>query len=189
MNKFENKNSNSLINLKEDHLLIWDVVSYINKYLYETEECDRLDIDLISSIIEFFNTFVVSLHFAKEEEILFSELKKMIAIENNLGQLLTELELEHTDIKALIIQLIIIKKSYDVGNNSVTNEMIELLKEITKKYVEHIKKEDEQLITQLSNYLSPSRLVTLDYELLLFNQTTTRHIFRDLIAERYRNNY
>ena len=188
MNQSGNRHNYSLINLEEDHLVIWEIVSYINKYLYETDEYDRLDIDLISSIIEFFDTFVVNLHFRKEEEVLFPELRKTeTAI--SLDKLLTELELEHMDIKALIVELIFVKKSYDSGNNGATIEMVELLKKITQAYVQHITKEDEELISQLSNYFSPSRLVNIDYQLLLFNQTSIRHIYKDLIAERYQNQY
>ncbi len=147
------------------------------------QEKDRLvaggapDPAKVRDAIDFMRSYADRCHHGKEEDILFLELEGR-PLSDELKAMMQRLKDEHQQARRLVRDLERCNLAIEKGDLTVRQEMIEVLREITKLYPKHIEAEDRQFFVPVMEQFSPAEQDIMLVKFYEFDQ--------GLIHEKYR---
>jgi hemerythrin-like domain-containing protein len=113
-----------------------------------------LDPAKVRDAIDFMRYYADRCHHGKEEDILFLELEGR-PLSNELRATMVQLKEEHQQARRLVRDLERCNRAVELGDLSVRQEMIELLREIAKLYPRHIETEDRHFFLPVMELFTP----------------------------------
>ncbi|MBI2869507.1 MAG: hemerythrin domain-containing protein [Chloroflexi bacterium] len=157
-----------------EHRLIERVIALMRRELGAIRE-GGLDLPLIDGALDFFKTYAETLHFGKEESILFASLQKK-QMSPELARTMDELVEEHGRLAEQTRRMAALRLSLDSGGRPA--EIIGPLETVVELYPSHMEKEDKRFFFPCLDYLSQPEQ---DRMLAAFQDFDAR-----LLHERYR---
>jgi len=140
--------------LMVEHRLIERVVALLEKELSNIRKTKRIDIAFLNSAIDFYRFYADRGHHGKEEDILFSELKKkpLSAVHN---AMIDDLKHDHIIGRELVFKLDKdVNASCSQCNSGIINAISQDLESLIALYREHISKEDKQFFIPSMKYFA-----------------------------------
>jgi len=107
----------------------------------------------IDTLVDFIKIYADRTHHGKEEDILFSALKKKKLDEKNL-KIMTELIDEHKQARAKVGEIIALNEKFKTAGGKVVKDIIECIEWLTVFYPVHIEKEDKVFFPDTERYFS-----------------------------------
>lgn len=139
--------------LMREHRLIERMSHVLTQKMQQMNEKSMVDVDFLTTAVDFFRTYADRTHHGKEEDILFRELaKKQLSPEDS--KVMNELVQEHVWARKMVTRLLEAKESYAVGNLEAIKDIVSCLKELIIFYPLHIKKEDKSFFYPCLKYFS-----------------------------------
>ncbi len=136
-----------------EHRLIEQAVSMIKKEGELISSTGRVDIPLLTTMVDFMRTYGDRCHHGKEEEILFSALEKKDMDEEHRA-MMARLVNDHKRSRALTSNLNTLLAAFQRGERGAVEEVIEILQTLASVYPEHIELEDKFFFPAAMKYLS-----------------------------------
>jgi hemerythrin-like domain-containing protein len=131
----------------------------------------------VRDAIDFMRSYADRCHHGKEEDILFLGLEGR-PLSDELKTMMLRLKDEHQQARRLVRDLERCNLAIEKGDLTVRQEMIEVLREITKLYPKHIEAEDRQFFLPVMEQFSPAEKDIMLVKFYEFDQ--------GLIHEKYR---
>jgi len=166
--------------LIEEHKLIIQPISIIDKEITRIETQAVVDQNVVSTTVDFLRTYADRFHHGKEEGILFKGLSQKKLSEQD-HQVMTELVMEHAFARRTVKALETAKENYFLGKKEALKELLESLKALVKLYPEHIKKEDTRFFYPCMEYFSEAERQNMMASFLTFNQNFTDKRYKQII--------
>jgi hemerythrin-like domain-containing protein len=136
-----------------EHRLIERLVSVLSGELKQIDTSRKVDVDLLTTAVDFFRTYADRTHHGKEEDILFRELeKKPLSAEH--ARVMKELIQEHVYARKTVGALVDAKDKYKAGDAGSIKDIVNYLKELINFYPVHIEKEDKQFFYPILEYFT-----------------------------------
>lgn len=145
--------------LRDEHEGIKLMLGILERVVSVAESGQKLDLDHIERMLEFFRVFVDRCHHGKEEDLLFPELEKHGILKNGgpIGVMLSEHGQGRKNIQGMVYAL--------VGLHRGAPEAATLFRQNAIGYAsllrQHILKEEDVLFTMADKVLSPQEDETL----------------------------
>ncbi len=162
--------------LMREHRLIERMSRVLTKKIQQMNERSMVDVDFLTTAVDFFRTYADRTHHGKEEDILFKELAKKQLLPGD-SKIMNELVEEHVWARKMVTRLLEAKESYAAGNSEVIKDITSCLKELIIFYPMHIEKEDKSFFYPCLKYFSQQEQDNMLQEFWEFD--------RKLIHEKY----
>ena len=136
-----------------EHRLIEQAVSLIEKESEIIRSGGKLDLPLLTSMIDFMRIYADRCHHGKEEEILFSYLEGKDMDEEH-REMMSVLIDDHRRSRALTAELTELLESFRRGEQGAVDDVVRILDALSQIYPDHIRREDKMLFPVAMKYLS-----------------------------------
>lgn len=143
--------------LANEHKLIIEMLRVVNEQLIHAGETGKLDIKSLNAAIDFMAIFSGEFHHGKEEKMLFREFEKRNPLDEHV-QLLRGLYEDHLKIRDYTDKLGEVRDEYLYSSESSLVELLQVLKEASDFYRNHVHKEDNIFYPVLLDYYSGREL-------------------------------
>jgi hemerythrin-like domain-containing protein len=150
------------------------------------QEKDRLviggapDPNKVRDAIDFMRSYADRCHHGKEEDILFLELEGR-PLSDELRAMMRRLKDEHQQARRLVRDLERCNQAAENGDLNVRQEMIELLREMTKLYPKHIEAEDRHFFVPVMGQFSPAEQDIMLAKFYEFDQSLIHEKYRKVV--------
>ena len=164
--------------LMREHRLIESITELIVKESALISNTGQVDSVLVNLIIDLFRTYVDQTHHGKEEEILFTDLRrKHLSPEHE--KTLNELIEEHAYARRTVANLEDANREYVQGNKEASRNVFQFLNDLNKLYSSHIEKEDKKFFIPSMKYFDRQDLRNMLDEFLAFDREMSTHNRQD----------
>lgn len=136
-----------------EHRLIEQAVSLIEKESEIIRSGGKLDLPLLTSMIDFMRIYADRCHHGKEEEILFSYLEGKDMDEEH-REMMSVLIDDHRRSRALTAELTELLESFRRGEQGAVDDVVRILDTLSQIYPDHIRREDKVFFPVAMKYLS-----------------------------------
>lgn len=160
-----------------EHRLIERMIAVLAQEKDRLVAGGRPDPAKIRDGIDFMRSYADRCHHGKEEDILFAQLGGR-PLSDELKAMMRRLKDEHQQARRLLRDLDRCNLAMETGDLTVRQEMIEVLREITKLYPKHIEAEDRHFFVPVMEQFSPAEQDIMLEKFYEFDQ--------GLIHEKYR---
>lgn len=163
-----------------EHRLIEKMIALIGKELARIEKEKKVNVDFITTAVDFIKTYADACHHGKEEDILFRELKKKhISDEHN--RIMNELIQEHIHGRKLSSAVLEEKTKYLQGNEESLEKIKSLLTELKEFYPKHIEKEDHHFFKPVMKYFTQEELDSMLDEEYEFDKKYIHVVYNKIV--------
>jgi hemerythrin-like domain-containing protein len=160
-----------------EHRLIEKMLGVIRRSLEQAEQAQAIDPCFVDVVVDFIRIYADRTHHGKEEDILFSELrKKQLSGKDQL--LMDELIEDHILVRSTTKKLAEANMLYRKGNKAEFGEVTACLKTLVELYPKHIRNEDDVFFPAARTYVSDMEDQTMLKEFWEFD--------RKMIHEKYK---
>ncbi|OGI06864.1 MAG: hypothetical protein A2Y40_00260 [Candidatus Margulisbacteria bacterium GWF2_35_9] len=170
--------------IRDDHLMVRHIFRYLINYLYEHKENDHLDMDFINAIIIFLDTYLIPVHFKREEEVLFKEFEDLsipIYVQSEIKNIIHR----HMTISNFVSELSLLRRQYETGSNSKINEIHSIMGLLTLSFNKLVI-EQEKLFPKIDQYLTDLLKEKIKNGLNKFNENIIIQMVQQHIIEAYK---
>lgn len=136
-----------------EHRLIERMIKLLEDQLKIIEEKKEINLAFIDDAIDFIRSYADRCHHGKEEDILFSELKKK-DISDSHNKMIDELIQDHIYGRETTKRLSEAKKAYAEGDMTKIDDISDQIKKLVELYPNHIKKEDKNFFIPVMEYFT-----------------------------------
>lgn len=136
-----------------EHRLIEQTVSLIKKESELILNTGRVDLSLLTDMVDFMRTYADRCHHGKEETILFRVLEKKEMTEEHRA-MMARLVDDHRRSRALTSSLNDLLAPFRRGERGAVEEVVEILQALSTVYPDHIEREDKHFFPAAMKYLS-----------------------------------
>lgn len=138
--------------LRVEHDLIRRVVRVLERESTRIGEERQTDPFLLSTVVDFIDTYAGRVHHEKEEEILFRELDdKDLPLEHR--RIMEELVSDHVEMRHTVEELRQAKERYREGEPGAVDAIGEGLERLSQMYPGHMEREDKVFFPIAMDYL------------------------------------
>ena len=136
-----------------EHRLIEQTISLIRKESEDIINTGRVDLSLLTDMVDFMRTYADRCHHGKEEDILFRVLEKKEMTEEHRA-MMARLVDDHRRSRALTSQLNDLLLPFRRGARGAVEEVVEILQALSTVYPDHIEREDKHFFPAAMKYLT-----------------------------------
>jgi hemerythrin-like domain-containing protein len=158
-----------------EHELIDKLLKILKDRLSEMKETKKIDNQIIDVTVDCFESFINRVHHWKEENILFTELRKKDLTERHRG-IISKLTQEHVVARKLINKIVEGKHKYEIGEMSGFDELIENLEKFVAIYVPHLRFENTEFFPEALKYFDDDEKRHLE---ALFSQVESESVIKN----------
>jgi len=136
-----------------EHRLIEEMLKKVEEEIGNIRQKRRFNPVFIDTVVDFIRIYADRTHHGKEEDILFKALEgKPLSADHKL--IMDELITEHVYSRQTVARLVAAKEQYVTGNETMLEEVVEILLKLASFYPEHIKKEDKAFFFPVMEYFT-----------------------------------
>lgn len=149
----------SLIVIKREHRNLYRVVHLLDALVRDHNEGSALDLDLMTQIFEYIETFVDRFHHPKEDRYLFARLRQRnpMAI-----AILDELEDEHRNLPQALVRMRATLEDLKTGQAGAEARFAEQVADYLRVQTKHIQKEEGVVLPMAQNSLTEEDWAEID---------------------------
>lgn len=136
-----------------EHRLIEQAISLIKKESELIISTGRVDLSLLTDMVDFMRTYADRCHHGKEEDILFRVLESKDMTEEHRA-MMARLVDDHRRSRALTSSLNDLLVPFRRGERGAVEEVVEILQALSTVYPDHIEREDKHFFPVAMKYLS-----------------------------------
>jgi len=111
----------------------------------------------VDTLVDFIKVYADRTHHGKEEDILFSALKRKKLDEND-SRIMMELIEEHKQARAKVGEIVELNERFKAADRSVVKDILRCIVWLTEFYPPHIEKEDRIFFPNTERYFSEKEL-------------------------------
>lgn len=164
-----------------EHKIIYSLLDKLKLKIEEMEKTRNIKGNFIDLLTDFFITYIDVYHHGKEENLMFEMLKKK-PISANHQKSIKLLEDQHNIGRKIIEKIMVNSASYfKLKNDQDFRQLIILLKEFHKLYMEHAYFEDNSFFKEVIEYFSESEKEQLTEDFFKFNIKMINEKYKSLI--------
>lgn len=167
--------------LMKEHRMIEQMIELLNTNLAKIKEARTADIHFVDAAIDFIKTYTDKCHHGKEEDILFSALKKK-SISPEHKKIMDELIKEHIFGRETVETLVKAKEKYEAGDTNSLTHIEENISKIVAFYPQHINKEDTHFFLPVMEYFSDKEKEGMLEEFREFDMQIIHGKYRDIVS-------
>lgn len=136
-----------------EHRLIEEMLKKVEKEIGNIRQKHQLNSVYIDTVVDFIRIYADRTHHGKEEDILFKALEgKPLTAEHK--RIMEELIAEHVYSRQTVARLVAAKEQYMSGQETMLNEVVDILLKLASFYPEHINKEDKNFFFPVMEYFT-----------------------------------
>jgi hemerythrin-like domain-containing protein len=139
--------------MMKEHRLIEKMVKLMDNELERLSKDNKPDLCFIDAAVDFIKIYADKCHHGKEEDILFSELKKK-SISKEHEKTMNELISEHVYGRKTVGALLEARQKYEAGDENQIENIKENIKKLIDFYPKHIEKEDKRFFLPVMEYFT-----------------------------------
>jgi hemerythrin-like domain-containing protein/rubredoxin len=168
--------------LMREHRLIERMVALARIELAKAGGRPEGNLGFIDGAIEFFRTYADRCHHGKEEDILFKELRaKQLSKDDR--KVMDELIEEHSRARKVADKLSKAKTCLLQGDESASNDIEILLRQLAQLYPGHIEKEDKHFFYPCMKYFAAPELDAMLQRFWEFDRTIIHEKYEEIVAD------
>jgi hemerythrin-like domain-containing protein len=165
-----------------EHRLIEKMLNVIRHKLEQVEKTQAIDPYFVDTAVDFIRIYADRTHHGKEEDIMFSELrKKQLSSKDQL--LMDELIEDHIFSRNTTKALVEANMLYRRGNEAAFGDVTSCLKTLVEFYPKHIKKEDDVFFPASWTYFSDMEDQTMLKEFWEFDRKMIHEKYKSVVTE------
>ena len=170
-----------------EHRLIERLIAVMEKHAERIKKDKLTDIDFTDNCVDFIKTYADRCHHGKEEDILFSDLRKKHLSDKHLVTL-NELIDEHNYARNLTSKLAETRNKYfnsktEAEKQILSFEIYGYLKQLIDLYPKHIKKEDKEFFLPIMDYFSDRQKEDMLAQFLEFDRKLIHEKYKKLVEK------
>jgi hemerythrin-like domain-containing protein len=134
----------------------------------------------VETVVDFVRTYADRTHHGKEEDILFTELRKK-RLDRADAAMMADLVEEHRQARSRVKTIVDLNEAFKGGDLTAVAGIVELVLWLAAFYPVHIRKEDREFFPATERYFTPAELPAM--------LDRFREFDRNMIHEKYRAVY
>jgi hemerythrin-like domain-containing protein len=164
-----------------EHRLIERMISIMVRERDRMKTSNKANSSLINTIVDLIKTYADHCHHGKEENILFSELKKKDLSEEH-KSIMDKLIEDHAWGRKMTVRLVEANKRYANGDMKAFPLIMECITLLADFYPKHIEKEDMHFFFPVMSYFSQEERASMLNEGYFFDQTLIHDKYKEVIS-------
>lgn len=169
-----------------EHRLIEKMLKIVQRTLENVTQTKSIDPYFVDKAVDFIRVYADRTHHGKEEDILFTNLRKKNLSREDL-LLMKELIEDHVFCRNVTKTLIESNEQYRNGKEESLVQVISCLKTLVDFYPIHIKKEDDVFFPATHNYLSDEEDQAMLAEFWDFDKKMIHEKYESVVNDSERN--
>jgi hemerythrin-like domain-containing protein len=172
--------------LMREHRLIERMIALLSDERIRIKKSGKVDVNFLTSAVDFIRTYADRTHHGKEELILFKSLSdKPLTVEHK--RIMQELIDEHVYGRKLVSALVEVTSSYSQEKENVSQVILGLLSKLTSFYPAHIEKEDKHFFYPCLDYLTKQEQDDMLTQFWEFDRSLIHEKYTKVVEELSKN--
>ncbi|MDD2678564.1 MAG: hemerythrin domain-containing protein [Candidatus Nanoarchaeia archaeon] len=163
-----------------EHKIIYSLLKKLQTKIEEMKKTKEVQGSFIDLLTDFFMTYIDVYHHGKEENIMFERLKKKNLTQKHKDSMDLLLK-QHELGRKLTEKIIKTTAEYFKGRTTQIDELIKILEEFKKLYIEHAEFEDNHFFKEALEYFSSKEKEQLIQDFFKFNIRMVDEKYKNLI--------
>jgi hemerythrin-like domain-containing protein len=163
-----------------EHKIIYSLLEKLKLKIAIMKKMEKLDVNFIDSLTDFFITYIDVYHHGKEENIMFERLKKK-SLSSGHRNSIKMLEEQHDIGRKLIEKIIVLSAKYIKGSDYEFDSVIDMLSQFYNIYIKHAYFEDNSFFIEVMGYFTDNEKEQLIQDFFKFNIKMIDEKYKSLI--------